>query len=126
MSEAAALTVLETTALLLTLLLIAVQYASRQVARDRVPEETLAGAMNAVVHASFLLVVAATTATIHLTELTGDRLTAVTLIATLLAFLSIGVAIRNAATALQQEMDADRTSRLNTADEQVSLEAFDR
>jgi len=110
-----------------TLLFIAVQYTSRQMALERIPTEALAETMRAVINATFLLLFTSLFAALVVENSTDDALT-FTMVAFLYAALAIiAVSIRNTAATLRDSLESDAlTARLNTRANQSRIEDFDQ
>lgn len=127
MSQTAALAVLEIVALLLTLLFLAVQFASRQIGSSRVPHEALSGAMSTVVNASFLLTMAGVFGMAVVTDASDDPATDLMMVFLITGLFMIGISIRNTASALHDEIESnDSTGRFNTRNDQTTIEEFNQ
>lgn len=124
--ESIARTTLEVVALLLTLLFFAVQYGTRHLESDRVPNELLSGAMETVVHASLYLNLAALVAVVVIYDTTESGIVFLMALLLYIGLLVIALSIRNTASALRDYSDPDQpTARLNLDQDQTSLEDFD-
>lgn len=123
MSEAAGLAVIETVALLLTLIFIAVQFASRHAALNRIDNAVLATTMERVGLTSIFLGLAAGFGALAVSGATDDHLTGIALGFLLTAFFFVSLEIYNTAQAIRRAA-LEEGSRFNTPGDQTTIEEF--
>lgn len=117
-----ALVTLETSAILLTILFIAIQYLSRQLTREDVPISTVETAANIVSITAVALVFAAFLSTWYL-DIWADNLWITAMLSALaIAFITIALGIRDVAVKVRDL--ADDGDKPNNNDVQARIEEY--
>lgn len=123
MESEVALVTMETSAVLLTILFIAIQYLSRQLSRVDVPVSTVESAANVVSYTAVILVAAAFLSTWYLDIHSNGILITAILTTLLIAFIMIGLGIRDVAVKIRGL--ADNGDRPIRNDVQSKIEEYD-
>lgn len=107
MATSVATSILELVAILLTLLFIAIQYASRKGATRVMSEKSLSSTMKDMQFVAFLLIVTAFAATVVLLQEFEDGWVGLMLLGTGFALIVIALSIRNTARRIANELDTE-------------------